>query len=84
MLKRRRRFKQTSFQDRLASFAKDMREQASRLPPGAGRNNLLKRAGNAEIAADLDKWVQSPELHGCRYKAEGASSCKIRSRSSSL
>jgi hypothetical protein len=40
---RRRRIQQTeSLQDRLASFAKRVREKASLLPPGAEKDDLLR------------------------------------------
>jgi hypothetical protein len=47
----RRRFKQTiSLQDRLAAFADEMREKASKAAPGPERDNLNKRARHAETA----------------------------------
>ena len=59
----RRRFKQqTSLQDRLASFAKLTREEASLLRPGAERDELLRKARRADTAAHLDEWVNSPGL----------------------
>ena len=49
MLKRRRRVKQTvSLRARLAAFAKAAREKASLLPPGAEKDDLLKKAREAE------------------------------------
>lgn len=43
-MQKRRRFKQsTSLQDRLASFAKQASEKASKLPPGPERENLRVR-----------------------------------------
>ena len=63
MIIRRRRFKHTdSLQERLIAFAKGLRVEASRLPPGAEKNDLLRRADKADTAADLDKWVNSPGL----------------------
>ena len=60
---RRRRFKYTvSFQDRLASFAQETREKASELPTGRERDGLLRKAGQADTAAHLDEWANSPEL----------------------
>jgi hypothetical protein len=59
----RRRFKQTvSLKQRLASFAKEVREKASELRPGPEQDALLKKARQADIAAHLDEWVNSPEL----------------------
>ena len=60
---RRRRSKQTeSLKDRLASFAKDMREKASLLPPGREQDDLFKRASQADTAAHIDDWANSPGL----------------------
>jgi hypothetical protein len=62
-MQRRRRFKQiTSLKDRLASFAKEVRERASLLPPGEERTDLLRRARQADTASHLDEWVNSPGL----------------------
>jgi hypothetical protein len=45
---RRRRFKQTvPFIDRLAAWAKDVREEADRLPPGPERDELLHKVGRS-------------------------------------
>ena len=56
-----RRFKQQpSLQDRLASFATLTRKQASLLRPGAERDELLRKARQADDAADLDEWASSP------------------------
>jgi len=62
-MQRRRQFKQTiSFKDRLASFAKEARERASRLRPGPEKDELLKKASQADTASHLDDWANSPEL----------------------
>ena len=59
----RRRFKQTeSLQDRLATFARNARDEASALPSGAERDDLLKRARRADTAAHIDQWANSPGL----------------------
>ncbi len=59
----RRRFKQAlSLQDRLTAFAADVRNQASALPPGPKKDDLLRRARIAETTAHLDDWVNSPGL----------------------
>jgi hypothetical protein len=60
---KRRRFKQIeTFKDRLATFAKLMRERASLLAPGAEKDELLSKARRAETAAHLDNWANSPGL----------------------
>ena len=57
-MQQRRRFKQSlSLKDRLASFAKEANEKASKLPPGPERENLLKKARQAETASRVDKWA---------------------------
>jgi hypothetical protein len=57
----RRSFKQQpSFQDRLASFAKLARETASLLPPGAEKDELLRKAEQADTAVHLNEWASSP------------------------
>jgi hypothetical protein len=62
-MQHRRRFKETeSIQDRLASFAKSVREKASLLAPGAEQNELLRKARQADIAVHFDEWANSPGL----------------------
>jgi len=53
-MQQRRRFKQQpSLRDRLASFAKSAREVASLLPPGAEKDELLRKARQADTTAHL-------------------------------
>ena len=60
---RRRRFKQTqSLQDRLATFAKDARDKAEALPAGPEKEDLLKRARQADTASHIDEWANSTGL----------------------
>jgi hypothetical protein len=62
-MNKRRRLKQSvPFKDRLAAFAKDLREKAAELPAGQQRDELLKRARRANTAAHLDDWANSNEL----------------------
>jgi hypothetical protein len=62
-MKKRRRFKQTTtLKQRLMAFAEEVREQASTLPPGPEREDLLKRASRADTAAHIDEWVNSSGL----------------------
>jgi hypothetical protein len=57
MLKRRR-FKQTvSLKDRLLLFAGETRRKAETLPAGPAREQLLKKAAQAEAAAERDGWA---------------------------
>ena len=62
MLRRRRHKQAISLRDRLAAWAKMVREQAARLPPGTERDAMLKRASQANTAAHLDDWANSPGL----------------------
>ena len=63
MKQQRRLFKQQlSFRDRLASFARAAREKASLLPPGAEKDELLHKAQQADTAAHLNEWANSPGL----------------------
>jgi hypothetical protein len=58
-----RRSKQTiSLKDRLTAFANEAREKAMLLPPGAERDDLLRKARQADTAAHLDDWANSLEL----------------------
>jgi hypothetical protein len=59
----RQRFKQTtSLQDRLAEFNANARAKAASMPEGKGRNEQLKKARQAETAAKIEQWANSPEL----------------------
>jgi hypothetical protein len=59
-----RRFEQssTSLKDRLAAIAKDVREKASLLQPGIEKDELLRKARQADVAYHLDDWANSPGL----------------------
>lgn len=59
----RRRFRPfLSLQDRLAAWARQVREQAAKLPPGPERDALLKKASQADTASRLDQWANSSGL----------------------
>jgi hypothetical protein len=52
-----------SLKDRLASFAKKLRKEASLLPSGEQKEALLKKADQADTAwSDVKRWVNSSEL----------------------
>jgi hypothetical protein len=42
-----------SLQERLADHATQLREEAKALPPGTAREEVLKRAGQADAGADM-------------------------------
>jgi len=59
----RRRFKDTlTFPDRMAKEAKRFRQEAESKRPGQERDDLLRKARQAETAAHIDQWVSSPGL----------------------
>ena len=59
---RRQRIKQTaSLQERLAAFAAELRGQADNAT-GTARDDLLKRARQAETASVINEWAYSPGL----------------------
>jgi hypothetical protein len=60
---KRRRFKQTqSLEERLAEAAKRLREEARSLPPGSRREEMLRKARQAETGSHMSEWLQSPGL----------------------
>jgi hypothetical protein len=64
MIRRRRRFKQTtSLEDLLITDAKKSRERARELPPGRERDTLLEKARQDETVAG---WFTSSALQSPR------------------
>jgi hypothetical protein len=60
-MSQRRRVKQTtSLKDRLATFAEQLKAEATKLRPGPQQDALLKRARRADTASHIDEWVSSP------------------------
>jgi hypothetical protein len=58
-----RRFKKAqSPEARPSEEAKRLRAEAKSLPPGAARDEMIRRARQAEIASHLDEWLTSPGL----------------------
>jgi hypothetical protein len=63
MVIRRNRFKQIlSLEERLADEAKRLREQAKLLPPGAVREQVLRKARQAETGSHISGWLRLPGL----------------------
>jgi hypothetical protein len=59
----RLRFKQTqSLEERLSEEAKRLRAEAELLPLGARRDEMIRKARQAEIASRLNEWLTSPGL----------------------
>jgi hypothetical protein len=51
-----------SFEDRLAYEAHRFKERAKELPPGPRRDDLLRKAHQAETASHISEWLTSPGL----------------------
>ncbi len=62
-MRRRREIKHiASFEDRLAYEAHRLRDEAKELRPGLRREELLRKARQAETAAHISEWLTSPGL----------------------
>ncbi|MDH2386627.1 hypothetical protein QDT69_34335 [Bradyrhizobium sp. CER78] len=62
-MQKRRRFEQTqTLRDRLISYAQQARELATALPPCPKKEDLLRKAQQADTASHLDEWLSSPGL----------------------
>ena len=51
-----------SFRERLSAFAEDERKKAMALPSGPEKETALRKIRQAETAAHLDDWANSPGL----------------------
>ncbi|MCK1282724.1 hypothetical protein IVB41_02085 [Bradyrhizobium sp. 44] len=60
MIERRRVTHSKTFTDRLMEEAAKSREAAERLAPGTERELLMKRADQAEKAAQMSDWLTKP------------------------
>ena len=70
MQKRRRFIPDKALGERLIEEAKRARAEAEQLPPGAAREGLLKKARQADTAAHIDEWLNSPGLQPPKLPAE--------------
>ena len=62
-MKIRRRFKQAAtLEERLANEAKRLRDEAKKLPPGPEQAELLRKARENEMVAEVAGWITSPGL----------------------
>lgn len=62
-MRMRHRFKQVeTLEARLAAEAERLREQANLLPPGAVRDEILRKARQAETGSQMSEWLRSPGL----------------------
>ena len=48
--------------ERLMKEARLARGKAGQLPPGEEREELLKKAREADVTAQIDEWLNSPHL----------------------
>jgi len=63
----RRRFKQdTPLDQRLEDHAKRLRNEARGTPPGIRRDDLIRRAKQAETAMRMGEWLKSPGLQSTK------------------
>jgi hypothetical protein len=59
----RRRIKQTrSIEERLTEEAHRLREEANCMPPSLERDQLIRKARQAETASHMSDWLASPGL----------------------
>ena len=59
----RRRFNRNQpLEERLAEEAKRLRAEAKALPPGAKRDELLRKARQAETGSHISEWLSSAGL----------------------
>ena len=62
-MRERRRLKQDkALGERLIEEAKRARLEAEQFPPGAEREGLLTKARQADNAAHINDWINSPAL----------------------
>jgi hypothetical protein len=52
----------TSFRDQLDAEAKTLMEKAKLLPAGTERDDLLRKARQFAVAANVTEWIESPGL----------------------
>jgi hypothetical protein len=61
MHRRRLRHSQT-LEERLAEEAERLLKEAELLPPGALRDDVLRKARQAEVGSHMSEWLRSPGL----------------------
>ena len=60
---KRRRFQQTdTLEQRLADEAERLRQQAELLPPGALREQVVRKARQCETGSHMSEWLRPPGL----------------------
>jgi hypothetical protein len=61
-MKRRRTKQTTSLEERVLHQAEQIRLRAESMPPGQEREQLLKKARDADMGAHIEGWLRSPGL----------------------
>jgi hypothetical protein len=61
-MERRHSKQTTTLYQRLEEQAKRLRDEARGTPPGVERDNLIRRARQAETASRMHDWLLSPGL----------------------
>jgi hypothetical protein len=61
-MERRHSKQTTTLDERLEEQARRLRDEARGTPPGVERDNLIRRARQAETASRLHDWLLSPGL----------------------
>lgn len=62
MLVRQRIEQSSTFEYRLAQEAINLRKQAEGMPLSVRRDELLRKAGQIDVAVEVNKWLISPGL----------------------
>jgi hypothetical protein len=62
LMERRSFMNQIPFEERLACQAHRLRDEANKLSPGSERDDLIRKARQAETASHLTEWLTSPGL----------------------
>jgi hypothetical protein len=61
-MRRQRIDRTSSLEERLLDQAQRFRDQAKTLRPGRERDELIRKARQAETASHINEWVASPGL----------------------
>jgi hypothetical protein len=67
-----RRVKRPPLDERLAEMAQQFRDEATTLPPGKQREEIERKLRQAEIAANITRWITSPGLQPPKFFVESA------------
>jgi hypothetical protein len=54
---RQERASRPAFEERISQAAKDLEDQAWRMPPGPRRDALLRRARQMDLANNINEWL---------------------------